>query len=235
MNDAKLLVNAAFLVVADEAFGRQIPFAYLDKIKEEFQHKYAERARTALAHSLDKTFGWVSGLLAWPTFSKTRSYLLVLCRPRLKEQMDYCMAHPEELTKVAAVQKKVCPVRLQRAWLLYSVEQKKHLQVDEVKNIMVDNIERVLERGEKIELLVDKSENLRDRVRLSFGALPSRCDCAFSGRHHSAGKSIPDDGPAAAAENVVAKHEDEAYFGRRHPDYCYHHLPHCLLLRYDVL
>ncbi len=30
---------------------------------------------------------------------------------------------------------------------------------------MVDNIERVLERGEKIELLVDKSENLRDRVR----------------------------------------------------------------------
>ena len=27
------------------------------------------------------------------------------------------------------------------------------MQVDEVKNIMVDNIERVLERGEKIELL----------------------------------------------------------------------------------
>ena len=40
------------------------------------------------------------------------------------------------------------------------------LQVDEVKNIMVDNIEKVLERGEKIELLVDKSENLRDRVSL---------------------------------------------------------------------
>ncbi len=33
-----------------------------------------------------------------------------------------------------------------------------------MKNIMVDNIEKVLERGEKIELLVDKSENLRDRV-----------------------------------------------------------------------
>lgn len=39
-----------------------------------------------------------------------------------------------------------------------------YVQVDEVKNIMVDNIEKVLERGEKIELLVDKSENLRDRV-----------------------------------------------------------------------
>lgn len=38
------------------------------------------------------------------------------------------------------------------------------LQVDEVKNIMVDNIERVLERGEKIELLVDKTDNLRFQV-----------------------------------------------------------------------
>ena len=37
-------------------------------------------------------------------------------------------------------------------------------QVDEVKNIMVDNIEKVLERGEKIELLVDKTDNLRTQV-----------------------------------------------------------------------
>lgn len=48
------------------------------------------------------------------------------------------------------------------------------LQVDEVKNIMVDNIERVLERGEKIELLVDKTDNLRFQVNMSqsFSALP---------------------------------------------------------------
>lgn len=37
-------------------------------------------------------------------------------------------------------------------------------QVSEVKNIMVDNIEKVLERGEKIELLVDKTDNLRFQV-----------------------------------------------------------------------
>ena len=34
-------------------------------------------------------------------------------------------------------------------------------QVSEVKEIMMDNIEKVLDRGEKIELLVDKTENLR--------------------------------------------------------------------------
>jgi hypothetical protein len=56
--------------------------------------------------------------------------------------MDYCEAHPDEVSKVASVQR----------------------QVDEVKNIMVDNIERVLERGEKIELLVDKTDNLRFQV-----------------------------------------------------------------------
>lgn len=33
-------------------------------------------------------------------------------------------------------------------------------QVDEVKDIMTQNIEKVLERGEKIEILVDKTEEL---------------------------------------------------------------------------
>ena len=37
---------------------------------------------------------------------------------------------------------------------------------------MVDNIERVLERGEKIELLVDKTDNLRFQVCYWFGAAP---------------------------------------------------------------
>ena len=34
-------------------------------------------------------------------------------------------------------------------------------QIEEVKEVMVQNIEKVLERGEKIELLVDKSEQLQ--------------------------------------------------------------------------
>lgn len=40
------------------------------------------------------------------------------------------------------------------------------VQVDEVKTIMVDNIEKVLERGERLELLVDKTDNLRTQARL---------------------------------------------------------------------
>ncbi len=37
-------------------------------------------------------------------------------------------------------------------------------KIEDVKNIMVDNIEKVLERGEKIELLVDKSEQLQQQA-----------------------------------------------------------------------
>ena len=105
-----------YLVVADEAYGRQIPFACLERIKDEFKSQYGGRATDAIAHSLDRSFG-----------------------PKIKAQMEYCASNPQELTKVSRVQ----------------------AQVSEVKNIMMDNIEKVLDRGEKIELLVDKTENLR--------------------------------------------------------------------------
>lgn len=38
-------------------------------------------------------------------------------------------------------------------------------QIDEVKDVMIDNIDRVLERGERIELLVDKTELLTQNAR----------------------------------------------------------------------
>ncbi len=50
---------AAFLVVADEAFGRQIPFAFLENVQEEWFTRWADKGKLSIAHSLDKTFGWV--------------------------------------------------------------------------------------------------------------------------------------------------------------------------------
>ena len=37
-------------------------------------------------------------------------------------------------------------------------------KIDTVKDIMVENIDRVLERGEKIELLVDKTDKLNQQA-----------------------------------------------------------------------
>lgn len=100
-----------FLCVADDAYGRTIPFAFLEKVRDEWFAKWADKGASASAHALDRSFG-----------------------ARLKYWMEYCETHPDEVSKAAEVQKKV----------------------DEVKGIMIENIERVLERGEKIELLVDK-------------------------------------------------------------------------------
>ncbi|KAK9076454.1 hypothetical protein SSX86_004789 [Deinandra increscens subsp. villosa] len=110
-----------YCVVAAESAGRQVPMAFLERIKDDFNKKYGGgKAATAIANSLNKEFG-----------------------PKLKEQMQYCVDHPEEISKLSKVK----------------------AQVSEVKGVMMENIEKVLDRGEKIELLVDKTENLRSQAQ----------------------------------------------------------------------
>ena len=50
---------AAYLAVADEAYGRQIPFAFLERVCNEFEEKFAAQAASSPAHSLERVFGWV--------------------------------------------------------------------------------------------------------------------------------------------------------------------------------
>ncbi len=47
---------AVYLVVADEAYGRQIPFAFLERVRDEFEEKFADKGRVSAAHSLDASF-----------------------------------------------------------------------------------------------------------------------------------------------------------------------------------
>ncbi|MBA0616203.1 hypothetical protein Goshw_010521 [Gossypium schwendimanii] len=109
-----------YCVVAVESAGRQVPIAFLERVKEDFNKRYGGgKAATATAKSLNREFG-----------------------SKLKEHMQYCVDHPEEISKLAKVK----------------------AQVSEVKGVMMENIEKVLDRGEKIELLVDKTENLRSQV-----------------------------------------------------------------------
>lgn len=53
-----VLCYAAYCVVAAESSGRQIPIAFLERIKEEFNNRYGGgKAATAAANSLSKEFG----------------------------------------------------------------------------------------------------------------------------------------------------------------------------------
>ncbi|KAH9327470.1 hypothetical protein KI387_007648, partial [Taxus chinensis] len=104
-------------VVAEESFGQQVPMAFLERIKDDFKKRYSGgRAEIAIANSLKKEFG-----------------------PKLKEHMDYCVEHPEEISKVSRVK----------------------AQVAEVKGVMMENIDKVIEREVKLSVLVDKTDNLR--------------------------------------------------------------------------
>ncbi|KAF0554955.1 synaptobrevin domain-containing protein [Gigaspora margarita] len=106
-----------YMCMADDSFGRRIPFAFLQDIKERFLTNYSrERINEAPTYDLNE-------------FSKI-----------ISKQMEYFSSNPE-----AGTLKKV------------------HGEIDQVKDIMVHNVERILERGERIELLVDKTDNPNQR------------------------------------------------------------------------
>eukprot|EP00249_Psilotum_nudum_P002877 c16099_g1_i1 orf=218-889(-) len=110
----------AYLVVAHKTLGRRLAFTYLEIIKDEFKQNIGGKANIAMPHSLDKEF-----------------------RPILKQHMEYCLSHPEEMENLMKVKSKVL----------------------EVKGIMMENIEKVLDRGENIEVLLDKSNSLRSQAQ----------------------------------------------------------------------
>jgi len=107
-----------YLCMADEEFGRRIPFAFLDDIKNRFKASYAVQSKTAMAYSMNGEFSKV-----------------------LKKQMDYFSNNPnaDKLNEVRG-------------------------EIAAVKEVMVQNIEKVLERGERMELLVDKTDNLNQQA-----------------------------------------------------------------------
>ncbi|KHN03622.1 Putative vesicle-associated membrane protein 726 [Glycine soja] len=94
--------------------------AYLERIMEDFSKRYGGgKATTATAKSLNKEFG-----------------------SKLKEHMQYCVEHPEEVSKLAKVK----------------------AQVSEVQQVMRANIDQVLDRQVKIDVLVGQTEDLRNQA-----------------------------------------------------------------------
>lgn len=103
-----------YLCMADESFGRRIPFAFLEEARRRFTTQYGEDAHTALGYAYNTEFSRV-----------------------LLQQMEYHSNNPSA----------------------DSIERVKD-QIEEVKRGVVDNVDKMLERGEKIEVLVDKADTL---------------------------------------------------------------------------
>lgn len=134
-------------MVADESTGRSVPFVFLERVKDDFKQRYGAsinsdsshpladdddeddylfQDRFSIAYNLDREFGLVHVNLFDLIFQ-----LLFICyksltffcgyRPRLKEHMEYCINHPDEMSKLSKLK----------------------AQITEVKGIMMDNIEKV--------------------------------------------------------------------------------------------
>ncbi|GAB4859800.1 hypothetical protein Ancab_011280 [Ancistrocladus abbreviatus] len=105
-----------FMCMANETFGRRIPFSYLEDIHMRFMKNYGRVAQYAPAYAMNDEFSRV-----------------------LHQQMEFFSSNPsvDTLNRVRG-------------------------EVNEIRTIMVDNIEKILERGDRIELLVDKTATMQD-------------------------------------------------------------------------
>ncbi|KAJ0020666.1 hypothetical protein Pint_31823 [Pistacia integerrima] len=105
-----------FLCMANDTFGRRIPFSYLEDIHMRFMKNYGRVAHYALAYAMNDEFSRV-----------------------LHQQMEFFSSNPsaDTLNRVRG-------------------------EVGEIRTIMVENIEKILERGDRIELLVDKTSTMQD-------------------------------------------------------------------------
>lgn len=114
-----------YLCMADEAFGRMVPFRFLDDIKEKFIDTFGDRAKTAIAYSFNPDFqGVIRRLMESANDPRNRTY----------RGTD---------SKISAIND----------------------EIENTKSTVMESIEKVLDRGEKIELLVHKSDQLDDQAR----------------------------------------------------------------------
>ncbi|KMT04908.1 hypothetical protein BVRB_7g170750 [Beta vulgaris subsp. vulgaris] len=106
----------SFLCMANDTFGRRIPFSYLEEIHMRFMKNYGKIAQHAPAYSVNDEFSRV-----------------------LHQQMEFFSSSPsaDTINRVRG-------------------------EVNEIRTIMVENIEKILERGNRCELLVDKTATMQD-------------------------------------------------------------------------
>ncbi|KAK7330060.1 hypothetical protein VNO77_24245 [Canavalia gladiata] len=99
------------LCMADDAFGRMVPFAFLEDIHKKFVKTYGRAILSAPAYSMNDEFSRI-----------------------LSQQMDYFSNDPnaDRLNRLKG-------------------------EMTQVRTVMIDNIEKVLERGGRLELLVEKT------------------------------------------------------------------------------
>jgi len=113
-----------YLCMADEGFGRSVPFKFLEDMKNRFRSSFGDRARTAHAYAFNADF---QGIIR-----------------KLMEQ-----ANDPRNTAYRSADRKMNEI---------------HEEIGNTQKTVMESIEKVIDRGERLELLVHKSDDLQDNA-----------------------------------------------------------------------
>uniref|UniRef100_K3YJ71 Longin domain-containing protein n=1 Tax=Setaria italica TaxID=4555 RepID=K3YJ71_SETIT len=146
-----------FLCMANDTFGRRIPFLYLEDIQMRFMKNYGRVAHSALAYAMNDEFSRV-----------------------LHQQMEFFSSNPsaDTLNRLRGEVSEASTLLIFQTYLTYlsntfvvhgmaywhqlHVHHICPLRFLQIHTVMVDNIEKILDRGDRISLLVDKTSTMQD-------------------------------------------------------------------------
>ncbi|MES1909873.1 MAG: hypothetical protein MHM6MM_002560 [Cercozoa sp. M6MM] len=111
------------MCMADNAMGSVAPFRFLRDIADRFRSTYGERARTALAFSLNADF-----------------------KITLRQQMDYWNSQGQD-AKMRRIQE----------------------DIEDAQDQVKQGIEKLLDRSQRLEILVDKTERIDEDAEIYRG------------------------------------------------------------------
>ncbi|MBA0699867.1 hypothetical protein Goari_001471 [Gossypium aridum] len=125
------------LCMADESAGRRIPFAFLEDIHQRFVRTYGRAIFSALPYGMNDEFSRV-----------------------LSQQMEYYSSDPnaDRINRLKGEMGQGCS---NLSFSDYGYWSNVLMVLYQVRNVMIENIDKVLERGDRLELLVDKTANMQ--------------------------------------------------------------------------
>ncbi|PPR93740.1 hypothetical protein GOBAR_AA26937 [Gossypium barbadense] len=163
-----------FLCMANDNFGRRIPFSYLEDIHMRFMKNYGKVAHYAPAYAMNDEFSRVlhqqmeffSNNPSADTLNRVRgesvAKLLALIQAKL-----FTFAFDRVVPRQLLSLHNIFEIQISNP-VGMRISGKKILMlvivcdINIIRTIMVENIEKILERGDRIELLVDKTATMKD-------------------------------------------------------------------------
>ncbi|KAL0928852.1 hypothetical protein M5K25_000777 [Dendrobium thyrsiflorum] len=158
-----------FLCMANDTFGRRIPFAYLEDIHMRFMKNYGRVAHSALAYAMNDEFARVLHHQMEYFSSNQTADTLNRLRGEVSEATFSDVVGIEDFFGRDVTRhlpytffSNVVGGSVSRSFPLNGGDAARYTKEGQIHTVMVDNIEKIMDRGDRIALLVDKTATMQD-------------------------------------------------------------------------